>query len=260
MKRDFGEMDLEGWVLDDDEYLDQHVEVLSLGMNLDAKGVTHRNHFKCPSSPRRHLKTLENSVISSDSNQLVSVPVLLELPEEKNPDHGFVKENREVLILETCAVSPFAVENPASPKLDADHAKNSKVFKKIESGFFDMEIDLTKSLSRELETQMVLTSVQIEDEEVALKDEDFEHDVSKMAIEDEKGKHCKGSDTERGCSECGGLTIWRWKANGIRAVCFIGAATATAVLLLIFCKHGKLNQRHEQNHTLQFQIHDKKVH
>ncbi|XXG48512.1 hypothetical protein AAC387_Pa02g2941 [Persea americana] len=260
MEGDYGELDLVGWVLVDDEFLDQHVEVLLLGMNLDAKGVMHENHFKCPSSPRRHLKTLENSVIPSDSNQLVSVPVLLELPEEKNPDHGFVKENREALILETSAVTPFAVKNPASPKLDADHAKNSKVFKKIESRFLDMEIDLTESLRRELETQMELASVQIEDEEEAYNDENFEHDVSKMAREDEKGKHCKGSDTERGCSECGGLAIWRWKANGIRAVSFIGAATAASVLLFIFCKHRKLNEQHEQNHNLQFQIHDKKVH
>lgn len=177
MERDSGEMDLEEWVVPDvDEFLDQHGEkVLSMGMDLDSNGVVHKNYFICPSSSDHlHLKTVESSIIPND-NQLVSVPVELDLAVEKNRDHEFAKETREVLIAETGAVSPFSVE-----KIDADHEKISQVFKKLEENeFINTKEDSEMSPGRELETQMAPLLVQIEEfNQEAYKDENLEHDIT----------------------------------------------------------------------------------
>lgn len=215
------EMDLEEWEIlsDDGKGL-----FFSRESSLDPKGIVDVNYFICPSFPaHRRIQTPDS--VPSNRNQLVQVPIHLEPVVSKNPDAEFVKDVGEV---------PMKVPNWA-----ADQETISQVFfkKMKENEFVDMKMDSPRSISRGLKPQIEVGPVQFEEEEEALKGEDSEN---------------KQESLGNGCSEGGGLNIWRWRIAGIRLLSSMGVA-AGAICIFIFAGHQRHNQQYN-NQKFQFQI------
>ncbi|XP_077213473.1 uncharacterized protein LOC143848412 [Tasmannia lanceolata] len=256
-------MDFEDWeFLPDKGFLDLSHEdgkcLLSKEKVFDPKGMADVNYFICPSPPSFHrLQTPDNLRIPSGKNQLISVPIQLELGLEKNPDGEFVKEIGEVLIV------PHAImEKIKAPNIVGDQDTISQVFfkKMKENEFVDMKMDSPRSSNRGLKPQIEVGPIQFEEKEEAYKGDDFENKSSKREIERETGKDYVGPEIKgKGCWESGGFNICGWRVTGIGALCSVGVAAAT-ICIFIFGNHQK-NKQQNQNQNLRFQIYndDKRI-
>ncbi|XP_077210957.1 uncharacterized protein LOC143846407 [Tasmannia lanceolata] len=264
--------DFEDWeFLPDKGFLDLSHEdgksLLSREKGFDTIGVVDMNYFICPSpNSRPRLQTPKNSSVPSGKNQLVSVPIQLELALDKNPDGELVKEIGEVPMVENRAENrvenravPLKIKDPTKVVEDQD-AISLVFFKKMnENEFVDMKMDSPKSSNKGLKPQIEVGPIQFEEEEEAYIGDDFENKPTKMEADQEAEKNYMGSEIKgKRCWEDVGINICGCRVTGIGALCSIGVAAAT-ICICIFGNHQR-NMQQKQNQKLRFQIYnDEKI-
>ncbi|XP_077210227.1 uncharacterized protein LOC143845704 [Tasmannia lanceolata] len=263
MKKDPSEMNFEDWeFLPDKEFLDLSYEdgksLFSREKGFNPKGATHVNNFVCPSPRSCHPRTPENSSVLSGKNQLVSVPIQLELPLEKDPDGELVKEIREI----PSTIPPVIMEKNKALNMVGDEDMIPQVFfkKMKENEFVDMKIDSPRSCNRGLKPQIEVGPTQIEEKEEAYEGENCESRHSKMVTDQETGKNNMGSESEgKGYWEGVSFNIFGWRVKGYGALSAIGVAAAT-ICIFIFGNQQR-NKQQQQNQRLQVQIYkdDKRI-
>ncbi|XP_042513354.1 uncharacterized protein LOC122088229 [Macadamia integrifolia] len=253
-----GETDMDEWEYisddgDDHGFLDIQ---LSKEMGFDQKDVIDMNYFICPSptASRRVFDASRNSsglLPRGSPNRHVPIPIRLEPPSGKNPDHEFVKDIAEVPIA-------MMAEKIVAPTLEGavtgDQDMISQVFfKKLkENEFVDMKMDSPKSGNTGIKLQAELGSIQFEEKDSSILPEEQE-----MVKNDYSNSKIKGeSNWEEGGAD--GFCFWKLGLSGIGTLCSVGVAAAT---ICIFIFGSQKRQKHHQNQKFRFQIYsdDKRI-
>ncbi|XP_020080334.1 uncharacterized protein LOC109704000 [Ananas comosus] len=234
-------MSLEEW-----EFLDFGHDGRDLSQKIffDPKGIINMDYFICPSHPTppipphpAHVETHQDDG-DGDAGGGGDGPPCKDIPVVVLPDQDpvsqvvfFFKKTRDAEFVDMKMGSPMAGAKLIVPHVEPDPI----LFDEEEGPYSSTEVAEDKASKK--------NSAELIKEEEEEEEEDGD---SNMCSEDKKGNQLL---------EGIGFTVWRWRVNGIGALCSIGVAAAATICVFILGGKHKHQQQHQHQHQHQHQKH-----
>lgn len=226
------EMDLGEWVLVDDRFYEFPKKPI-----FRPNGIVDMNYF-------------------SSNSEFSSYPSLI--PKHYNRgenllDDKQVEAEEEVKDVPVVEISVVAPSYNIRPYLTGDQDLVSKVFFNKMKKNSDMKIDSPpRTPSREPKQQFDMGLIQFERE-------DSSEDVKVVDYEEKQEEESKRSEKmQGGCREGGAINIWKWKVQGLGALCSLGVAAAATICIFIVGSRQRQSRLQDQRPRIQIH-HDDKV-